>query len=126
MAHFKLELLSCIANVFYRDVHYRETGWFRVFHAQYGLSPFPFLVLTVVHRHRVFELSSGLQLEVIPRHELHRLSQRVPLGVVVSHRVEAVVGDVLAGLGGEHLQEGDLVAVSLVRQLEPSGLGWNV
>ena len=39
--------------------------------------------------------------------------------VVVADRVGAVVGDVLAGARGEHLQEGDLVGVGLVREVEP-------
>ena len=38
--------------------------------------------------------------------------------VVVPDRVGAVVGDVLAGARGEHLEEGDLVGVSLVREVE--------
>ena len=33
-----------------------------------------------------------------------------------------MVSDGLAGFGGQHLQEGDLVAVRLVRQLEAAGL----
>ena len=37
---------------------------------------------------------------------------------MVPDRVGAVVGDVLAGARGEHLQERDLVGVGLVREIE--------
>ena len=48
----------------------------------------------------------------------------VPPLVMVGYRVKAVVGDALCGLGGQHLQEGDLVAVGLVSEGE--ALGWDI
>jgi hypothetical protein len=59
----------------------------------------------------------GSKLEVVPRHELGRVPERVLGSVEVGYRVLAVVCDLLLRLGGNQLQEGDLVAVSLVGEL---------
>lgn len=95
-------------------------GTLRVFlwlHAQFVLGP-PISNLALVDGHGVLELAPEPDLQVVPGHERGGAAEVVALLVEDGDGVGAVVGHVLAAARAQHLQERDLVAVSLVREAE--------
>lgn len=75
---------------------------------------------TLVFGDFVFEsfLATGVELDVVPAEDFQGLLVRALGCVVVGHRVAAVVRQVLLAVRRQQLQEGHLVAVRLVGELE--------